>query len=122
MKANQITNLVQRERAPKWLAVRYRQARNAGRFPKLPWWVGTGGTSVMVGLLNADSGFAELFDHWGQEGDKLVAEPYGTQDDPQLLAIIERFAETFGLSYQFERSTWFPPFTVKVVFEPRKGL
>ena len=63
----------------------------------------------------------DIFDHCGssRNGTVFVSEPYGSHDDPQLIASVGRVAIRLGLEYVILpacRSWWNPPSTCRIEF------
>jgi hypothetical protein len=112
------TDEVHRQRVPPWFLRAYFAAVRAGRVRPNPW-TPSNALAALTGHIGPNW---DLFDHWGEQDNRLVTEPYRDQSDPDLLEAIERFAKTFELAWQFEKSNWFPPFTCKIVFWPADPL
>lgn len=101
-----------------WFYRAYARAVKAGRIRKnayTPW----NARSAFEGHVGCDR---TIFDHMGSENGRLIGEPYASEDDPQLLEAIERFAAKFELQWEFTQSVWFPPHTVRVEFWPADPL
>ena len=62
---------------------------------------------------------ADWFDHFAKDGEALVVEPYGLDDES--IRELERFAEKYGLRYSISAtSQHFPTRTLSISLIPRE--